>query len=278
MFEMSKPSSEELPIGLETMSPAMRDMECYPRYLLGHVLPYLGNRVWEIGVGSGQYTRHLLALGKQVLGTDIDPKCLLGLRETLQDDSTSSLTSLHTAVVDLTDRDSIFAQADFCADSVVCFNVLEHIEDHRSALEWIRQSVERSAVLALIVPAHPMLYGQMDREAGHFRRYTRASAMQVLLSSGWQVERCQYINWIGGVGWWYHNRVRSSAGLKDAKVNQQVKSIDRWLPRFARFTDPLLKFVGGLSVLVIARNAKLDGEVSRPVKALGNLSSGSRMS
>ncbi len=278
MFEMSKPSSETLPIGLETMSPAMRDMQCYPRYLLDHVLPYLGNRVWEIGVGSGQYTRHLLTLGKQVLGTDIDPKCLQDLKGLLEVDPPSSLNCLRTAVVDLTDRDSIIAQADFCADSILCFNVLEHIEDHRSALEWIRQSVDRSAVLALIVPAHPMLYGQMDREAGHFRRYTRASATEVLLSSGWQVERCQYINWVGAVGWWYHNRVRSSAGLKDAKVNQQMKSIDRWLPRFARFTDPLLQLVGGLSVLVIARNAKHDGEVSGSVNAMGHLSSGSRMS
>ena len=258
---MNESRLEKAPIGLETMSPAMREMQSYPRYLLDQVTVFLGKRVWEIGVGNGQYTRRMLELGKQVLGTDIDTNCLTGLTSPSLGLPKQWRQRLQTSVVDLTDRVSVLEQGRFQADSILCFNVLEHIEDHRSSLEWIGQSVQQDAVLALIVPAHPSLYGKMDREAGHFRRYTRSSTQSVLQDAGWQVEQCRYINWVGAVGWWYHNRVRKSAGLGDSQVNQQMKSIDRWLPRFAAVTDPTLRYVGGMSVLAIARNRRTDGGV-----------------
>lgn len=237
----------KLPTGLGTMSPAMAEMRAYPRYLFEKVSRDLGSRVWEIGVGHGNYTAWLVQAGKSVLATDVDADCVLSVERQFRESG-----SVVTANVDLTDPVSIHAQKNFRADSLLCFNVLEHIEDDVSALQWLRESVAPHAKLALIVPAHPKLFGRMDQEAGHFRRYTRRSLSAALVRAGWIVERLRYLNLCGACGWWYHNRVRKQAGLTDESVNRQMRSIDRWLPLLAKFTDPLFGSLAGLSVMAIA--------------------------
>jgi 2-polyprenyl-3-methyl-5-hydroxy-6-metoxy-1,4-benzoquinol methylase len=204
--------------------------------------------VWEIGVGYGTYTAWLCDAGKSVLATDIDRECLRIAAERFAGNA-----RVRTAYVDLTEASTICAQADFQADSILCFNVLEHIGDDVAALTWLREAVAPGPVLALIVPAHPGLFGRMDAEAGHFRRYTRTSLRRALSGAGWSCDELRYINLAGAAGWWFHNRVRRSAGLEDVSVNQQMRSADRWLPRLARWTDPCFGRLAGLSVLAIAR-------------------------
>jgi hypothetical protein len=247
-------SASQLPTGAATMSPAMADMRAYPRYLFDQVAPHLGRRVWEIGIGHGAYTRWLREAGKSVLATDIDEACIERVGQMFSGDA-----QLVTARVDLTDAASIQAQRGFNADSILCFNVLEHIEDDVAALAHLREAVASRAVLGLVVPAHPWLYGRMDAQAGHFRRYTRRSLKSALERAGWNVERLRYLNIVGAIGWWYHNRVRKQAGLADAAVNNQMRSADRWLPRLALLTDPVFRWTGGLSVLAIARVQAANG-------------------
>ncbi|NND99275.1 MAG: class I SAM-dependent methyltransferase [Pirellulaceae bacterium] len=239
--------TSELPTGFQTMSPAMADMRAYPAYLFRQVAPYLQDRVWEIGVGHGTYTRWLRDADKMVLATDIDQQCLDDVSERFADDD-----KVQTAMVDLTDQSTIQSQKPFQANSILCLNVLEHIQDDQQALNWLRQNVAADAVMGLIVPAHPQLFGRMDSEAGHFRRYTRRSLTDVFQQAGWRIQQTRYLNVLGAAGWWYHNRWRKDAGLADDSVNGQMRSADRWLPRVARVTDPLTQWFAGLSVMAIA--------------------------
>jgi len=242
--------SESLPTGGATMSPAMAEMVAYPRYLFSQFEDQLGKRVWEIGVGHGLYTSWLQQLGKDILATDIDEDCLSQARETFDGDP-----RVRVARVDLFDEASVHAVADFQADTVICFNVLEHIERDVDALSWIRQAVSPNCHLCLVVPAHQSLYGPMDQQAGHFRRYSRQILRDRLLESGWQTKRLSYINAVASLGWWYHNRVRSDGGLADQQVNRQMSMLDRWFPRFARISDPVLQKCFGLSVCTLATPA-----------------------
>lgn len=237
------------PTGSSTMSPAMAELRAYPAYLFHAIEKSLGSRVLEIGVGYGTYTEMLLGDSRSVRATDVAPECV---REVLQRFAENS--HLTAGTIDLTDLTSIRRHADFQADSIVCFNVLEHIEDDRLALEALRQISVAGARLMLIVPAHQWLYGRMDQEAGHYRRYTRASLARVMTAAGWSVERCRYINFVGMLGWFYHNRLRQNAGLGDVAVNRQMRWIDAWLPRFAAVTDCLTGRVAGLSVLAVGRS------------------------
>ncbi|QDT08579.1 class I SAM-dependent methyltransferase [Stieleria marina] len=242
---MAEPS---LPTGMQTMSPAMAEMRAYPRYLYDQVAGCFGDRVWEIGVGYGTYTTWLREANKSVLATDIDAECLNAVAKRFAGDD-----QVTTAIVDLTDESTVKVQRKYLADSILCLNVLEHIQDDVQALMWIRENVAANAVMGLIVPAHQALFGRMDAEAGHFRRYTRKSLTSVFQQAGWQVDQTRYLNLLGAAGWWYHNRLRKDAGLNDRSVNHQMRGADRWLPRIASVTDPLTGWLAGLSVLAIAR-------------------------
>ena len=235
-----------LPTGAATMGPAMASMRAYPRYLFELLAPALGRRMLEIGVGHGNYTEWLLDRG-EVLGVDLDEPCLAAARERF------GPRGLKTAQMDLSDPESIATCAWFAPDSIVCVNVLEHIQDDAAALRGLAGIVSAGGALGLIVPAHQSLYGRMDAEAGHFRRYSRRAVRALLAGTGWRVESCRYVNALGAAGWWWHNRVRHKAGLNDAAVNRQMLASDRWLPRMARVTDPLLGSVCGLSVAAVGR-------------------------
>jgi SAM-dependent methyltransferase len=239
--------SSSMPQGLATMSPAMADMVAYPRYIYDKLEPFLGRRVAEIGVGYGTYTKWLLARG-EVLGSDIAAECLEAVRRTY------STNRLRLARIDLRDETTVAACEDFQGDSIFCVNVLEHIPDDVRALAMLRRVVHPRGNLAILVPAHPRLYGPMDAQAGHFRRYTRRTLADALGRAGWIPQKTFYLNAIGAAGWWYHNKIRKS-GLADERVNGQMRAADRWLPRIARLTDPFTHCCLGLSVAAFAEKA-----------------------
>lgn len=71
-------------------------------------------------------------------------------------------------------------------DSVLSFEVLEHIEDDRGALRqwaaWIRQGGH----LLISVPSHAHRWSPSDVWAGHFRRYEREQLIALLRETGFE--------------------------------------------------------------------------------------------
>ena len=58
-------------------------------------------------------------------------------------------------------------------DTIVCFNVLEHIENDGIALDNMYHLLEDGGHLCLIVPAFQLIFGAMDTTDNHYRRYTK---------------------------------------------------------------------------------------------------------
>lgn len=74
--------------------------------------------------------------------------------------------------------------------SVVCaFDVLEHTENDVPFVKALASVLRPNSVLALTVPAGPELWSSLDRYAGHYRRYTRASLVETVATAGLRVER-----------------------------------------------------------------------------------------
>jgi SAM-dependent methyltransferase len=224
------------------MSPSIAKMTSYPRYLYEKLRPGLGTRIIEVGVGYGTYTGWLLEHGN-VLATDVDADCLGAVWERYQNER------LQVAQLDLNHAESIVsACVGFRGDTVFGVNVLEHVDDDVAALRCLREVVIPGARLLLVVPAHPWLFGPMDAEAGHFRRYSRRSLRAAIAAAGWRPTTVSYVNALGALGWWYHIRIRG-ATLANNSLNKQMLWADRWLPLIARATDIPCRWSLGLSVV-----------------------------
>jgi SAM-dependent methyltransferase len=82
-------------------------------------------------------------------------------------------------------------------DCVYTSNVLEHIENDLDALKSIRKLIKPSGRLAIYVPALPMLFSDLDRKVGHFRRYKKKELINKVQAAGFTVENCFYSDSIG---------------------------------------------------------------------------------
>jgi SAM-dependent methyltransferase len=77
------------------------------------------------------------------------------------------------------------ARPDRRFDVVSMLDVLEHIEDDRTVLEDIVDSLMEPGGLAVVsVPVHPRLFSRHDVALRHFRRYRPAECRDLLTASG----------------------------------------------------------------------------------------------
>jgi SAM-dependent methyltransferase len=234
------------------MSAAMASVTRYHEYLWALVAPWLGQRVMEIGVGFGQYTRRMLAEKRSVLACDLDPRHLEELGASLPG------ASLKMLRLDLEDPGPQRAACGaFAPDSIILLNVLEHILPHERALAFLREIAVKDAVIILIVPALPALFNALDREAGHHRRYTRRSLEQALTRAGWTGVRSRYVNLPGVAGWLVAGLLgrsnRKATALNAPSTNWLLRSYDRFFVGLSRWTDALSGRLLGLSIVAVAR-------------------------
>jgi SAM-dependent methyltransferase len=78
------------------------------------------------------------------------------------------------------------AEPDGAFDVVGAFEVLEHIENDRAAIEAWRRWLDSGGLLLLSVPSHQDRFGPADVAVGHYRRYERDQLRGMLGSVGFE--------------------------------------------------------------------------------------------
>jgi SAM-dependent methyltransferase len=201
----------------------------FNRWMADVVSPYLGSRVLELGAGMGNLTRHLARRRKWYVATDIDPEHLARLQSLLQ-----HRPNLTTAVCDLT-KPSDFEPFRGQMDSIVCLNVLEHVEDDVLALRNIRSALRPDGRAIVLVPQGAGVYGTLDEALGHFRRYSKDELASKMQAAGFLVEGILEFNRATYPGWLLNGRI-----LKRRTFSRlQLSAFDRLVPLWRR-VDRLL--------------------------------------
>lgn len=214
------------------------------------IRPHCGNRLLEIGSGTGNLTRRL-APRTEYTATDINPLYLEAL-----DTLASDRPYMHTSYCDVTDEAS-FPRLDDGYDTVVCLNVIEHVEPDRSALANIRSVLVDGGKAVILVPQGQWNYGTLDTVLGHCRRYNRQMLQQVAAAAGFTVKAMFEFNRIGTLAWFLNGKImrRRTFGLF------QIWMLDRLTPLF-RIIDPLLPLPGLSLVAVLERPGGSCGEAA----------------
>ena len=195
------------------------------------VLPELGQRVLELGCGLGNFTAKLLDR-EAVAAVDVDAECVNRLQQRFPKQK-----NLQAMVCDTSS--ACFADlASFRPDSCLCMNVLEHIADDRRALRTIASILEPDGVIVLYVPAFQGLYGAVDWNLGHYRRYTRPSIARLAEASGLAVKKQHYVNAAGFFGWWLCSRVLRQPGWSERQIETFDRFIAPWLSRVEALAPP----------------------------------------
>jgi SAM-dependent methyltransferase len=84
--------------------------------------------------------------------------------------------------------------ADGSFDVVTAFDVIEHIDDDRGAVESLRGAARPGGVVVISVPALRQLWSEHDVVNGHKRRYDGAGLTAVVAAAGLELRHLSYFN------------------------------------------------------------------------------------
>jgi glycosyltransferase involved in cell wall biosynthesis len=192
------------------------------------IRPYCGQRVLEIGSGTGNLTRKLIPRERYV-ASDINPLYLHTLRGL-----TADRPYLDVTLTDVT-RGETFPRIEGGFDTVVCLNVIEHVSDDVEAMRNIREVLAPGGRAIILVPQDPNLMGTLDEVLGHVRRYTRESLAELAARSGFHIREMLLFNRVGTPAWWLNGKIlrRRDFGLG------QIMALNTLTPVFKRIDESL---------------------------------------
>lgn len=242
---MTSPHASAPPLksGAETYSSAMAGAYRYMDWVLSPFKTYLRGNIVEVGIGHASYFEALKSYGNYV-GIDIDAQSVADARRRFPDTRFERADILQPGFLD-----ALFPGG---ADNILSLNVLEHIEDDATAVRNMVHALKPGGHLLVNVPALMPLYNDMDRLAGHYRRYHQRDFERLLDGLPVEVERLCYFNPIGGLGWWA-NKFRRHASLNSGEVNGQIVIFEKYILPFSRALDPATRGFFGQSLICVAR-------------------------
>jgi len=218
---------------------ALQNAVNYRSALLAEFQPYLFGCVLEVGAGIGQLSETLLQKPEieRFLSLEPNPRFASRLRVKFP-----RLELIQGTIDDV--------PAALAPDAILSVNVLEHIAADERELGRYREHLgQRRGTLCLFVPARPEIFGPIDRDFGHFRRYSRPELRTKLEKAGFAIRRLVYFNLLGYFAWGWNFHL-----LKKRKfAGRQVKLFDRWIfPLQHRFEAHVLRPPIGMSLLAVA--------------------------
>jgi glycosyltransferase involved in cell wall biosynthesis len=200
----------------------------FTRWMADVIQPYLGERVLEIGAGIANMSVHLMPR-PVYWATDVNPYYLEKLNSLR-----ATRPYMQVGYVDAADFATYPTEQRF--DTIVCFNVVEHIPDDLGTLRNIWDALEAGGRAIILVPFGPKLYGTLDEVLGHCRRYTEEQLIELAQHAGFSVEAVLKFNRPGTVAWWLNGKIlhRRTFGLGQIRILNVLTPIfrlmDSWLP------------------------------------------------
>lgn len=187
---------------LETLAAAPR----YQNWIFDQIQPHLGGIVAEFGAGLGTFSNLILPHCEALHLIEPSPPLFKRLEMRFSADQRVSVSP------DTIER-YLTAPGRPRFDAVVMINVLEHIQDDAACLAQLHGAIHPGGKLLLFVPAMEFLFSKLDREVGHFRRYTKPALHRRLADAGFIIERIGYMDLLGIAPWYLVNTLGGATGF-----------------------------------------------------------------
>jgi 2-polyprenyl-3-methyl-5-hydroxy-6-metoxy-1,4-benzoquinol methylase len=211
----------------------------YHQWIFEKIRPWLGKNILEVGCGIGNLTDLLLSHGR-VIVADVNE----GYLRIVEDKFRGHSKLKEVLLWDIRQE----PPKNLCApiDTIVCSNVLEHIEDDNSALKNFYQLLPAGGRLIVLVPALKILYNVLDQELGHFRRYEREELIQKLTLNNFKIRYSKFFNLFGILGWFVNGTLLRRRFLSA----RQVRIFNKMVPFFI-IVEKVIPTLVGQSLIAV---------------------------
>jgi ubiquinone/menaquinone biosynthesis C-methylase UbiE len=219
---------------------ALAECQNHRRWFAAFAKPYLGEHPVEIGSGLGDYALEWIPSVEKYTATDADPALYGQLKKNM------------AAYPNVTVRQLLLPTEERADHScLVCYNVLEHIDDDVGALQSMARLVRPDGYLVLVCPAFQFAMSPVDVATGHVRRYTKRTMTKALTAAGLDVVQVRYANSLGLICYYTFTSLlkkQPSTGGTMSFYDRLVVPVVRFLERMVGDHPPF-----GQSVVAVAR-------------------------
>ena len=200
----------------------------------------------EIGCGLGNLTQYLREDTQFLLSVDTRKEAVDFIQTRCPQTANFKVENLDVFA------DGFKGYAGQIFDTIVFSNVLEHIEDDTQAMRICRDILKPAGgKLLLLVPAHKFLYGTLDAESGHYRRYSKKEIIHLAQVSRFKILDLYAFNISGALGWFLNYCVLRRKGTNNPPVNTPMQFYDRFLVKVNRFLENKIRPFVGISYIAI---------------------------
>jgi len=211
---------------------SMSNTHHFNKWLASCLRPYLGNNVLEVGAGIGTMTLEFLPT-EHYTCSDNDPFNIMTLKNMFMNRPNVDVLQL-----DIENKKEIL-KLSMHYDSVLCLNVLEHLQNDSGALKNMNELLVEGGRLLLVVPNSPYFYNSLDKTLGHVKRYKVQDIKNLLGISGFKIKHLKTLNKIGMLGWFINGGLLKRTRF--SKIELKIYDCFVW---FWKLVDPVLPWPG----------------------------------
>lgn len=213
---------------LDVMSVAQN----YHRWVTGIFEPYLKGRAIEVGAGIGTVSKFIAPLCERL--TTIEPDAENFKHLSVLAESEAKINAFHGTFSEY----ALTTEKRQDINTILYINVLEHIEDDEAELREAIDLLTTDGHLCIFVPAIKCLYGDIDKQIGHFRRYSKSELKQLVGKKlNMEIVHSGYFDFAGIIPWYIfscllkkNSPTSASVKLYDKVVVPIMSRVERWLP------------------------------------------------
>lgn len=224
-----------------------KKQDTFNDWLYAKIAPYVAGDVLETGSGIGTFSEKIVRdCAGAVYLTDINQKFIDHLRQTFAGHPQVTVAKLDLGTA-----------ADFAAigrsfDTIVCANVLEHVQDDVLALKCMGSLLKPKGKIVLLVPCHQFLFSALDTAEGHFRRYSKKDVEAKAARAGFTITAAFWFNFFAIPGRWVNGNL-----LRAKQTHAEAFGwFNRLVPVFRFIEEKMLVNVIGVSRIAILEPAE----------------------
>lgn len=218
----------------------------YHEWILRLFKPYIGSSVVEVGAGTGSFSELLARQNVRSLSL-VEPSSEMHAILTARLERLA--TTARVVTYNSTFRQAAERLTEDRPDTIVYVNVMEHIADDEAELAAVHRALEENGKALIFVPAFNWLYGKLDKEIGHFRRYTKSELEDKCRRANFKVVHSTYFDLLGIAPWWVKYRLLQSTTVSA----RAVQTYDRYVVPVAERLESVMSVPLGKNVLLVAQ-------------------------
>lgn len=208
---------------------------------------YVGKRVFDVGAGMGRMVRYYIDKCEIVVATDIFQNQVDYMNERFE-----SYPNFKAEMCDIMADDLSRYHEKF--DTVICINVLEHLEDDLQAVKNMKEMICEGGHVILFVPAFQKLYCQLDKNVSHYRRYDRGVLKKIAAECDMEVVKNGYFNALGILPYYLKGKKKIKDGESfSTGLNENNSKLYNFASKILEPIEKVIPPIFGISEVIVLK-------------------------